>query len=66
MHFRISCHFDMEPVAGFRTNKFNQLIRVMEYTRGGAEAAGQISTQGNHALDIVPPIFLQNGAQAFT
>ena len=66
MHFRVGSGFDVEPVAGFGPDKFDQLAGVGEFAGRGVQhavAAGQVATQGNHAADAVGLVFGQHRTQ---
>ncbi|OIQ63495.1 hypothetical protein GALL_549650 [mine drainage metagenome] len=58
MHFRISRHLDVEPVAGFAADEFNQFIGITEFA-GTRHARGQIAAQRDDVADIVALVFFQ-------
>ena len=66
MDFRVGGGLDMEPVAGFGADEFDELAGVGEFAGRCVEhavAAGQVAAQGNQATDAVRLVFGQHRAQ---
>jgi hypothetical protein len=63
MGFRVGGDLQLEVIAGLGADELHQLIGVAQLATGVPHTGGQVTTQGNNALDAAVAVVVQQGAQ---